>query len=104
MKSYTQKSEKVVLDIGLKDEYGIIAKWNDYCNDTPRYYENIKADKWHHSGIYISKEYWEEVSWNRGTDKICHLLGIPYSVEKKEKKNYMKEVLNVYRRLRGKDE
>lgn len=47
------KSDKIVLDIGLKDE-----------------------------------------------DEI---LDIPYYVKKKEKKNYMKQVLDTYRRLRRKD-
>lgn len=50
------KSDKVVLDIGLKDEDGVI-----------------------------------------------YILGIPYYVKKKEKKNYMKQVLDTYRRLRRKD-
>lgn len=39
------KSDKAVLDIGLKDEDGVIARWSDhdyYCKHTPRY-GNAKA-------------------------------------------------------------
>ena len=99
------KSDKVVLDIGLKDEDGIIARWCDhdyYCKYTPRY-GNVKPYKWYHSGIFMSKRRWEKISLNRGTDEICYILGIPYYVKKKEKKNYMKQVLDTYRRLRRKD-
>lgn len=96
------KSDKAVLDIGLKDEDGIIARWSDYCKYTPRYV-NAKANKWHHSGIFMSKIRWKKISLNRGTDEICYILGIPYYVKKKEKKNYMKQVLDTYRRLRRKD-
>lgn len=46
------KSDKVVLDIGLKDEDGIIGRWSDYCKHTPRY---STKGHWHHSGIFISK-------------------------------------------------
>lgn len=99
------KSDKAVLDIGLKDEDGVIARWSDhdyYCKHTPRY-ENAKANKWHHSGIFMSKRRWEKISLNTGTDEICNILGIPYYIKKKEKKNYMKQVLDTYRRLRRKD-
>ena len=99
------KSDKVVLDIGLKDEDGVIARWSDhdyYCKYTPRY-GNAKANKWHHSGIFMSKRRWEKISLNTGTDEICNILGIPYYVKKKENKNYMKQLLDTYRRLRRKD-
>ena len=89
----------------MKDEDGVIARWSDhdyYCKYTPRY-GNAKANKWHHSGIFMSKRRWEKISLNTPTDEICYILGIPYYVKKKEKKNYMKQVLDTYRRLRRKD-
>lgn len=94
------KSDKVVLDIGLKDEDGIIGRWSDYCKHTPRY---STKGHWHHSGIFMSKRRWEKISLNTPTDEICYILGIPYYVKKKEKKNYMKQLLDTYRRLRRKD-
>jgi hypothetical protein len=45
----------------------------------------------------------KKISLNTPTDEICYILGIPYYVKKKEKKNYMKQVLDTYRRLRRKD-
>lgn len=65
--------------------------------------QKLKANKWHHSGIFMSKRRWEKISLNTGTDEICNILGIPYYIKKKEKKNYMKQVLDTYRRLRRKD-
>ena len=89
----------------MKDEDGVIGRWSDhdyYCKYTPRY-GNVKANKWHHSGIFMSKRRWDKISLNTPTDEICYILGIPYYVKKKEKKNYMKQVLDTYRRLRRKD-
>ena len=89
----------------MKDEDGVIGRWSDhdyYCKYTPRY-GNAKANKWHHSGIFMSKRRWDKISLNTPTDEICYILGIPYYIKKKEKKNYMKQVLDTYRRLRRKD-
>ena len=60
------KSDKAVLDIGLKDEDGVIGRWSDYCKHTPRY---STKGHWCHSGIFMSKRRWEKISLNMGTDE-----------------------------------
>ncbi len=75
------KSEIVVFDIGL--EVGNRIRSRQAKFELNNFYGDDKTIKWYHSGIHTTEEDWNKSTYNKSTEDVCKIYGIPYRQENK---------------------
>ena len=77
---------KSYLDVGLLIEVNdklkpkrVLARASTYGNDTE--YGGVETLTWVNTGVFLSKDEWANVSYNKGTDQILSELGIEKKIK-----------------------
>jgi hypothetical protein len=78
----------------------VLSRASEYSSD--REYGGVETVTWVKTGVFLSKEEWKNISYNKGTDQILSELGIEKKIEKEDKNKmsehfkYIKECLKNY--------
>lgn len=82
---------KSYLDIGLLIEKNdelkpkrVLARALAYSSDPEPEYGGVETLTWVHTGVFLSKDEWKNISCDKATDQILSELGIEKKIEKEE--------------------
>lgn len=85
---------KGYLDVGLLIEKNdklkpkrVLSRASTYSSNPEPEYGGVETLKWVNTGVFLSKDEWKKISYNKGTDQILNELGIKKKISEINKRD-----------------